>query len=63
MGKGRKPRAPATPDFLGAAREQGEADRRTAAEILDSSRINQVNPLGSQTFVTGPDGRTTLETT
>lgn len=63
MGKGKKPIAPATPNFIGIAREQGELDRQASADILDASRINQVNPLGSQIFTTGDDGRTTLETT
>lgn len=57
MGKKSKPKAPETPDYIGAARTQGEEDRRTAQEIADMSRINQYNPMGAQEWSQDASGR------
>ena len=55
MGGG-KGSSPKTPDYKGAAKEQGEQNRQTFLEGLDATRINQSNPFGSQTWEwTGPD--------
>lgn len=55
MGKKSTPKAPETPDYVGAAKEQGQANldaMRTNAEVTNS---NQVTPYGSQMFTKDPN--------
>lgn len=53
---GDKGSSPDAPDYVGAAKEQGEQNRQTFLEGLAATRINQSNPYGSQNWVyTGPD--------
>ena len=59
MGKKSSPKAPETPDYMAIAQQQEGIDKRTAENIADMSRINQVNPMGSQTWSQGGDGRWT----
>ena len=47
MGGG-KGSAPDSPDYVGAAAEQGLQNRLTFLEGLNATRINQVGPYGSQ---------------
>src|SRR5262245_11007594 len=55
MGKKSTPQAPATPDYMGVAKQQGEANldaARVGAELVNQ---NQVTPWGSQTFTKNPN--------
>lgn len=53
---GGKGGAPSTPNYVGAAAEQGEQNRKSFLEGLGATRIDQTNPYGSQTWqYTGPD--------
>ena len=49
MGGG-KGDAPDTPDYVGAAQEQGEQNRKSFLQGLNATRINQTGPFGSQTW-------------
>lgn len=50
MGGG-KGSAPRSPDYVGAAQEQGEQNRLAFLEGLDATRINQTGPYGSQQWI------------
>jgi hypothetical protein len=60
MGKKSSPKPPETPDYMAIAQQQEGIDRRTAEHIADMSRINQVNPMGTQSWSQGDDGRWTM---
>ena len=56
-----KPKAPAAPDYAGAAREQGIANSSAAVNQQQLNQVNQVTPDGSLRYSTdgftiGPDG-------
>lgn len=58
-----KPKAPATPDYAGAAKEQGSANLNSAIATNTLGRIDQVTPQGSIKYTdtgsyTLPDGTT-----
>lgn len=50
MGGG-KGSAPRSPDYVGAAQEQGEQNRLAFLEGLNATRINQTGPYGSQQWI------------
>lgn len=55
MGKKSTPAPPATPDYAGAAREQGQANLDAARIGAELTNSNQVTPYGSQIFTKNPD--------
>lgn len=55
MGKKSTPKAPAAPDYAGAATAQGEANMDAARLGAELNNTNQVTPYGSQTFVKDPN--------
>jgi hypothetical protein len=56
MGKKSTPAPPPTPDYAGAAREQGEANLAAARTGAELTNTNQVTPYGSQIFTRDPNG-------
>lgn len=57
-----KPKAPATPDYAGAAVKQGEANLNSALATNYLNQQNQVGPYGSMTYSYGSPGTFNPET-
>ena len=55
-----KPSAPKTPDYVGAAREQGEANVDAARVTGRINNPNVVSPYGTQTTTWGPNDQPTV---
>jgi len=51
---------PATPNYQGAAQQQGAANLQAGQQTTQISNPNIVNPYGSQTVTYGPDGQPTV---
>lgn len=58
-----KPSAPATPDLVGAAQQQGTANLEAARTQTQLNRPNQNTPWGSQTWSQGPNDQWTSNIT
>lgn len=63
MGLFSKPKAPKAPDLNAATDKQNTLNQDTANYIMNANRYGQSTPLGSNEWVTGPDGRVTNQTT
>lgn len=48
---------PQSPNYEGAANQQGAANLDAARSTIALSNPNQITPFGSQTYTIGPDGR------
>jgi hypothetical protein len=58
LGLGPAPRAPAPPDYAGAARETAAGNLAAAQTATAANRVNQVTPYGNLTYAeTGTDSR------
>lgn len=62
MGKAKSPKTPKTPDYLGAAKEQGKQNRLSAEQSARLSNPNIVGPGGSQRITWNGDQATIRQT-
>jgi hypothetical protein len=59
----KSPKAPATPDYVGAAQATAQGNLDAVKYQTEANRVNQVGPEGNITWTQGADGKWTQTTT